>query len=173
MALENVKRLVTNVASTTVKKAGEQVKITRLELSKNSVEKEIESLYAEIGRCCYAKVKSGEQLGESVAAYCAEIDELARRIARIENEISAHKLERDGAEYRFDTAAAESSVEIPIEDIHAAPPADAAEWRETLADDAAETAPAQPESAPDADGPHPGAPAEDPVHAPEGPASAD
>lgn len=150
MALENFKKLVTNVTSTTVKKAGEQVKITKLELEKNRVEKEIEDIYAEIGRYCYAKRKEGLALDDAVAEYCGEIDTLANQIAEITNRIDAHRVARDAAEYDLSFGGDSSDIEVEIvempEDADAAEEtaedaADAAAEAEAEADAAAEEAP--------------------------------
>lgn len=178
MTFENMKKMLSNAASTTAKKAGEQVKITRLELSKSGLQKEIDGLYAEIGRCCFAKVKEGADFGEGIAAYCGDIDALNLRISQIENEIAAHRLERDNAQYAFSSASADG-VEIPIEEKEtpAAPAEDEAEedmGAEVLPfpidHESVEEKTADEEEAPSPDEPQPGAPSADPIEAPDGPA---
>ena len=184
MTFERMKKAFANAASTTAKKAGEQVKITRLELSKNGLQKEIDGLYAEIGRCCYAKVKDGADFGEGIAAYCGDIDALSLRIAQIENEISAHKLERDSAQYSFSGSAA--GVEIPLgeaqEDFCCGEDendADAEVLPFPVVNESGEQTPEAPAEASDGacgetqppDGPQIGAPCADPVNAPDGPAA--
>ena len=47
MSFEKFKRIVTGVANTTVKKAGEQVQITKLDIEKAGLEREIKEIYTE------------------------------------------------------------------------------------------------------------------------------
>lgn len=99
MALEKFKKIVTGVANTTVKKAGEQVQITKLDLERSTIEREIKDIYTDIGRHCYAQMKEGAAFDEYVAERCADVDERAKKIVALETRIAAHKLERDTAEY--------------------------------------------------------------------------
>jgi len=119
MSLEKFKRIVTGVANTTVKKAGEQVQITKLDIEKAAIEREIKEIYTEIGRHCYSQIKECAQFDEYVADRCASIDERAKKIVAIETRIAAHKLERDTAEYApifADEEAPEIEVEVVYDD---------------------------------------------------------
>ena len=99
MSFEKFKKIVTGVANTTVKKAGEQVQITKLDIEKAGLEREIREIYTEIGRHCYSKIKEGTQFDEYVTDCCESIDERAKKIVALETRIAAHKIERDTAEY--------------------------------------------------------------------------
>jgi|GEM_PF-3379696 len=114
MAFEKFRKVVQNVTDTTVKKTGEQVRITKLSLEKTNLEKEIDALYTKIGRHCYTLSKSGESFDDAITASIAEVDTLAAQVAELESRISAHKAERDSAQYqlRFDD---EPDPEIEVE----------------------------------------------------------
>ena len=99
MAFEKIGKVLGNIASTTAKKAGEQVQITKLGIDRAGLEKQIEGVYAAIGRYCYSKAKAGESLPEEMLDYCRDIDLLYQQIEEIDEEISQHKSERDAAEY--------------------------------------------------------------------------
>lgn len=58
MAFEKIGKVLGNIASTTAKKAGEQVQITKLGIDRAGLEKQIEGVYAAIGRYCYSKAKA-------------------------------------------------------------------------------------------------------------------
>lgn len=99
MAFENFGRVISNIASTTAKKAEEQAKITKLGIDRAGVERRMESVYTAMGRFCYSKYKNGEQLSEELLEYCRDIDTLAEQIASLNGEIEQHKTERDSAQY--------------------------------------------------------------------------
>ncbi len=99
MAFEKIGKMLGNIASTTAKKAGEQVQITKLGIDRAGLEKQIEGVYAAIGRYCYSKAKAGETLPDETLDYCRDIDLLYQQIEEIDAEISQRKNERDAAEY--------------------------------------------------------------------------
>ncbi|PWM21575.1 MAG: hypothetical protein DBX44_08355 [Oscillospiraceae bacterium] len=99
MALEKIGKVLGNIASTTAKKAGEQVQITRLGIDRAALEKQIEGVYAAIGRYCYSKAKSGDPIPDEILDYCRDIDQINSQIAAIDEEIARHRTERDAAEY--------------------------------------------------------------------------
>lgn len=99
MAFEKIGKVLGNIASTTAKKAGEQVQITKLGIDRAGLEKQIEGVYAAIGRYCYSKAKAGETLPGEMLDYCRDIDLLYQQIEEIDTEISQRKTERDAAEY--------------------------------------------------------------------------
>lgn len=99
MAFEKIGKVLGNIATTTAKKAGEQVQITKLGIDRAGLEKQIEGVYAAIGRYCYSKAKAGEMLPEEMLDYCRDIDLLYQQIEAIDAEISQHRSERDSAEY--------------------------------------------------------------------------
>ena len=119
MSFEKFKRIVTGVANTTVKKAGEQVQITKLDLEKATIEREIKEIYTEIGRHCYSQIKEGVSFDNYVVDCCASIDERAKKIVALETRIAAHKIERDTAEYApifADETSPEFEVEVVYDD---------------------------------------------------------
>jgi len=133
---EKFKKVVQNVTDTTVKKTGEQVQITKLSLEKANLEKEIDALYTKIGRHCYTLSKAGEQFDEAIGASIAEVDALAAQVAELESRISAHKAERDGAQYQLhfeDKDEAEPEIEVDVYTTD-----DLAEDAQEAAEDAAE-----------------------------------
>ena len=141
---ENFKKIVQNVTDTTVKKTGEQVQITKLSLEKSNLEKEIDALYTKIGRHCYTLSKAGETFDDAIGASIAEVDALAAQIAQLESRISAHKAERDGAQYQlhFENEA-EPEIEVDVyttEDLPADEAAEAVEETAEAAQDAVEEA---------------------------------
>lgn len=99
MGFEKFSKVLGNIASTTAKKAGEQVQIAKLGIDRAGLERQIEGVYAAIGRYCYSKVKAGETMPEELLDYCRDIDVLMQQIADLDLEIEQHKNERDTAEY--------------------------------------------------------------------------
>lgn len=103
MAFENFGKIIGNIASTTAKKAGEQVQIAKLGIDRAGIERQVEGVYAAMGRYCYSKVKAGEEMPEELLEYCRDIDVLAQQMADLDLEIAQHKNERDSAEYSVAT----------------------------------------------------------------------
>ena len=97
MGFEKFGKILGNIASTTAKKAGEQVQIAKLGIDRAGLERQIEGVYAAIGRYCYSKVKAGETMPEELLDYCRDIDVLMQQIADLDLEIEQHKNERDAA----------------------------------------------------------------------------
>lgn len=122
MGFEKFGKILGNIASTTAKKAGEQVQIAKLGIDRAGLERQIEGVYAAIGRYCYSKVKAGESMPEELLDYCRDIDVLMQQIADLDLEIEQHKNERDAVEYSVATDVAEDDT-IPV--------AEAAEAEET------------------------------------------
>lgn len=109
MGFEKFGKIIGGIASTTAKKAGEQVQIAKLGIDRAGIERQIEGVYAAMGRYCYSKVKTGENMPEELVEYCRDIDVLVQQIADLDLEISQHKNERDSAEY---SVATEIEVEV-------------------------------------------------------------
>lgn len=99
MAFEKFGKMIGNIASTTAKKAGEQAQIAKLGLDRAGIERQIEGVYAAMGRFCYSKIKEGEVLPEQLNEYCRDIDTLKEQLKELEDNIAAHKEARDAAEY--------------------------------------------------------------------------
>lgn len=113
MGFEKFGKILGNIASTTAKKAGEQVQIAKLGIDRAGLERQIEGVYAAIGRYCYSKVKAGETMPEELLDYCRDIDVLVKQIADLDLEIEQHKNERDAAEYSVATDfAADDTVPV-------------------------------------------------------------
>ena len=133
MGFEKFSKVLGNIASTTAKKAGEQVQIAKLGIDRAGLERQIEGVYAAIGRYCYSKVKAGESMPEELLDYCRDIDVLMQQIADLDLEIAQHKNERDAAEYNVsvDTAPVAEApvveVEVKVEEAPEQPAADTAE----------------------------------------------
>ncbi len=120
MAFENFGKVISNIASTTAKKAEEQAKITKLGLDRAGVERRIESVYTAMGRFCYNKYKNGEQLPEDLLEYCRDIDTLSEQIDSLNGEIELHKNERDSVQYDVSMKAdSANSVYVAESDIAA------------------------------------------------------
>lgn len=117
--LEQIGKKIGDFATSTAKKAGDQVQIAKLALDKAGLEKDIDGVYAAIGRYCYTKVKAGESMPAELNDYCADIDALFRQVAAIEDEIAAYKSGRDDVVY----AEATETVEPPEEAARSEPPA--------------------------------------------------
>lgn len=116
MGFEKFGKILGNIASTTAKKAGEQVQIAKLGIDRAGLERQIEGVYAAIGRYCYSKVKAGETMPEELLDYCRDIDVLMQQIADLDLEIEQHKNERDAAEYSVATDIPEDGS-IPVADV--------------------------------------------------------
>ena len=99
MAFEKFGKMLGNMASTTAKKATEQAHIAKLGIDRAGIERQIEDVYAAMGKFCYNLAKSGAELPEELVEYCRDIDTLNSQLAELENSIAAHKTARDAAEY--------------------------------------------------------------------------
>ena len=99
MAFEKFGKMIGNIATTTAKKAGEQAQIAKLGLDRAGIERQIEGVYAAMGRYCYSKIKEGEKFPEELGEYCRDIDTLKEQLKSLEDDIAAHKEARDAAEY--------------------------------------------------------------------------
>ena len=99
MALEKFGKMLGNIASTTAKKAGEQAQIAKLGIDRSGIERQIEGVYAAMGRYCYTQIKAGAELPEDLMEYCRDIDSLNEQLKQLEDNIAAHKTARDAAEY--------------------------------------------------------------------------
>ncbi len=136
MGFEKFGKILGNIASTTAKKAGEQVQIAKLGIDRAGLERQIEGVYAAIGRYCYSKVKAGETMPEELLDYCRDIDVLVKQIADLDLEIEQHKNERDAVEYSVatdfaadDTAPVVEAQEVK-EEVEETEPAQPAEEKE-------------------------------------------
>ncbi|MDF3004588.1 MAG: hypothetical protein K0S22_1060 [Oscillospiraceae bacterium] len=116
MGFEKFGKILGNIASTTAKKAGEQVQIAKLGIDRAGLERQIEGVYAAIGRYCYSKVKAGETMPEELLDYCRDIDVLMQQIADLDLEIEQHKNERDAAEYSVATDIPEDNT-APVAEV--------------------------------------------------------
>lgn len=116
MGFEKFGKILGNIASTTAKKAGEQVQIAKLGIDRAGLERQIEGVYAAIGRYCYSKVKAGETMPEELHDYCRDIDVLMQQIADLDLEIEQHKNERDAAEYSVATDIPEDNT-APVAEV--------------------------------------------------------
>lgn len=120
MAFEKFGKMMSNIASTTAKKAEEQAKITKLGLDRAGIERKMEGVYTAMGRFCYNKYKNGDELPEELLEYCRDIDTLAEQVDSLNSEIEQHKNERDAAQYdvsmKSDSVKAEYISETEITD---------------------------------------------------------
>ena len=116
MGFEKFGKILGNIASTTAKKAGEQVQIAKLGIDRAGLERQIEGVYAAIGQYCYSKVKAGETMPEELLDYCRDIDVLMQQIADLDLEIEQHKNERDAAEYSVATDIPEDNT-APVAEV--------------------------------------------------------
>jgi hypothetical protein len=155
MGLDSFGKLLGSIASTTAKKAGEQVQITKLSIDKAGLEKQIEGVYCAMGRYCHARARRGETLLEELLEYCRDVEALEKQIALLDEEIVQHKEKRDAAGYRItldDEEADEplyaEAVDIPGQDDGGDPSADAPPCGETAQEPPLTAEPPAEESAP-------------------------
>ena len=100
MGFEEFGKLLSGFAATTAAKAGEQVWIARLSIDKAGLEKQIEGVYAAMGRYCHTLKKRGGSLSEDLLEYCRDVETLEGQIAALEAQIAQHRQMRDAAAYR-------------------------------------------------------------------------
>lgn len=101
MPFEKFGKMIGSIAASTAKVAGEQVQITKLGIDRAGVERQIEGVYAAMGRYCYSRIKAGDDLPPELSEYSRDIDALMEQLAEIDNEIELHKNERTAAEGSF------------------------------------------------------------------------
>ena len=121
MDFSKFSKKVQAVASTTAKKAGEQVQIAKLQIDKTTVNKDITDAYTALGKYCYLNMES-EDLIEGIKEYKKDIDELKLKVAALEREIASVKTEGEevtNLDVDFEEAAEEAAeaVEEAAEDI--------------------------------------------------------
>ena len=96
MDFSKFSKKVQAVASTTAKKAGEQVQIAKLQIDKTTINKDITDAFTALGKYCYLNLDK-EELVEGIKEYKRDIDELKLKIAALDKEIASVK-ESDEAE---------------------------------------------------------------------------
>ncbi|OMH19753.1 hypothetical protein AC231_18835 [Clostridium pasteurianum] len=74
-------------ASSAVKKTGEFIEISKLNLDISCEEKKIDVLYAKIGKKIYAQYMKDRFVNNNFIKYCKEIDEIKYKISSIEKKI--------------------------------------------------------------------------------------
>lgn len=101
MNFDSIKRTFQSLTSTTVKKTGEQVQITRLAVEKTKLGKQLETAYAEIGRRVCELGESAALTDDVIVSGIASVADIKKQLETLEDEINLHKLERDSAQYKF------------------------------------------------------------------------
>ena len=116
MNLNSLKKAFQNVTSTTVKKTGEQVQITRLAVEKSKLAKELETTYAQIGRRVCELGQDGTFADDAIVSGLGAVADLKKQLETLDDEINLHKLERDSAQYQlhFDEDG-KPDIEVEIE----------------------------------------------------------
>ncbi|MEG1849619.1 MAG: hypothetical protein RR197_03590, partial [Oscillospiraceae bacterium] len=122
MGFEDLGKKLGAFASVTAKKAGEQVQITRLGIDRAGLEKEVEEVYAAIGRFCYTRLKAGNPMAAEIGEYCVDIDALRAQIAEIDEEIARRKTERDAPESPVEPSETAEAPVIVAETVEASAP---------------------------------------------------
>lgn len=148
MPFEKFGKMIGNIAATTAKVAGEQVQITKLGIDRAGIERQIEGVYAAMGRYCYSRIKSGASLPEELLEYGRDIDALMEQLAEIDSEIELHKNERAAAEGSFkdiNPQSADDEAESIVIDIDPEAPSDGCVDEAIAATIAGENTPAEQE----------------------------
>ena len=101
MNFDSLKKAFQNVTSTTVKKTGEQVQITRLSVEKSKLAKELETTYAQIGRRVCELGQGGTFEDDAIVSGLGAVADIKKQLETLEDEINLHKIERDGAQYKL------------------------------------------------------------------------
>ena len=90
MDFSKFSKKVQAVASSTAKKAGEQVQIAKLQIDKTTVTKEMTDAFTALGKYCYLNLDKEDFL-EGAKEYKRDIDELKLKIADLDKEIALVK----------------------------------------------------------------------------------
>ena len=104
MGMDDIKKLFGGVASTTAKKASEQIQITKIGIEKAGIDKQIEEAYVAIGKRCMAHYKAGDTIPEEILDYCKDIDSLMAQLAEMKEKMEQHRQVRDDSKYQFSTS---------------------------------------------------------------------
>ncbi len=84
---ESFTRKVTDTARVGVRKAGEVVEITKLNISINAEEERILKVYAEMGKYVYDLYRNGKLVDENLKAMCGMIDSSRESIQEMRKRI--------------------------------------------------------------------------------------
>lgn len=107
--------IVKGVAETTKKKVAEEYKVVTLSYDKGTAESDLECAYADLGKIAFKKIKEeGLDLGSEAKSLVEEIENIKNEIDGLKGKISAHKIERDTAEYNF--APKDETIEVEIKE---------------------------------------------------------
>ena len=101
MDFSKFSKKVQAVASSTAKKAGEQVQIAKLQIDKTTINKDITDAFTALGKYCYLNLDK-EELVEGIKEYKRDIDELKLKVAALDKEIASVKENDEADEINVD-----------------------------------------------------------------------
>ncbi len=76
-----------NVCENATRKASATVSVEKLKIKALSIDKELEKLYAAIGKNCYTRYKNGEVMPDSFFSVFSKIEEKAEELEEIKDKI--------------------------------------------------------------------------------------
>lgn len=85
--LENLGKKVEEAAQAAVKKSGELVETTKINMAIGTEEDKIQKMYAEIGKLVYSKYTSNMDVGQDAAALCESIKACEETIKGLKEKI--------------------------------------------------------------------------------------
>ncbi len=101
MDFSKFSKKVQEVASSTAKKAGEQVQIAKLQIDKTTIGKEMTDAFTAFGKYCYFNMDK-EDFIEGAKQYKKDIDELKLKIANLDKEIASMRVSDEEKEITAD-----------------------------------------------------------------------
>lgn len=92
--LNDVRDIVLDVADKAGKKAGEVYGDTKIKIKMADIQKDINSLYREVGAAAYTADRGGEEIAPVIAEKCDEIQRLYGEMDELSKELEKAKAER-------------------------------------------------------------------------------
>ena len=112
MVVEDIGKLLGELASTTAKKAGEQANLAKLALERTVIDNQLEDVYISIGKKCVALNKAGGSVPEEVLSRCKDVEQLTGQLLEINEQMELHRRARDEAKYRFTPAGEDEEDDV-------------------------------------------------------------
>jgi DnaJ-class molecular chaperone with C-terminal Zn finger domain len=88
---DNFGKKIGDLAQNAVKKSGEMVEVTKLNINIKTEEESIDKLYDEIGKYCYVRYEAGNENDSSIIEICGKIKDHKEKISALKEKINEIK----------------------------------------------------------------------------------
>lgn len=109
--LNDVRDVVLDLSGKAQKKAGEVYSDTKLKLKLADIQRDINTLYKEIGSAAYTANRSGEDIAGVIAQKCDEVERLYGEMEEL-----AKKIDEEAPDEDFEAEVVAQEEEVPAEE---------------------------------------------------------